>query len=144
MSASLEKKLEKIQHLLDDLAVELSRGTPVIVEGKKDVESLRKLELIGDMILAKTSGKAFLDVLREVEKRGRSEVVLLMDFDKRGREWTKRLTGNLEAMRIKPNLVFWKELSSLLGRDVKDIEGLSSYVQTLKAKIGKNILDREE
>jgi len=144
MSASLEKKLEKIQHLLDDLAVELSGGTPVIVEGKKDMESLKKLELIGDMISAKTSGKTFLDVLREVEKRGKSEVILLMDFDKRGREWTKRLAANLETMRIKPNLVFWKELSSLLGRDVKDIEGLSSYVQTLKAKIGKNILDREE
>jgi 2,5-diamino-6-(ribosylamino)-4(3H)-pyrimidinone 5'-phosphate reductase len=141
MSASLERRLEKIQHLLDNLVAELSRGTPLIVEGQKDVETLKRLEVMGDIISAKTSGKGFLDVIREVEKRGKSEVILLMDFDKRGREWTKRLARNLESMKIKPNLVFWKELSSLVGRDVKDIEGLSTYLETLKRRIGKNILN---
>jgi len=93
----------------------------------------------GDIISAKTSGKAFSDVLREIEERGKNEVILLLDFDERGREWVNRLARNLERMKIKPNLVFWKKLSSLVGRDVKDIEGLSSYIQTLKRRIGKNI-----
>jgi len=40
-------------------------------------------------------------------------------------------------------LVFWRRLMSLVGRDVKDIEGLSSYIQTLKRRIGKDIFNVE-
>ncbi|MDH5795670.1 MAG: hypothetical protein OEZ24_06125, partial [Candidatus Bathyarchaeota archaeon] len=79
------------------------------------------------------------DVLREVEKRGKDEVILLMDFDRRGRQLTRRLAGNLERMKIRPDLVFWRRLSGLVGRDVKDIEGLSTYIQTLKGKRGENL-----
>jgi len=139
MSASLERRLEEIREVLEDLAEELSRGTPLVVEGQKDAETLKRLEVRGDIISAKTSGKTFLDVLREIEERGKNEVILLLDFDERGREWTGRLARNLEGMRIKPNLLFWRKLSSLIGRDVKDVEGLSSYIQTLQRRIGKNI-----
>jgi 5S rRNA maturation endonuclease (ribonuclease M5) len=59
-----------------------------------------------------------------------------MDFDKRGKEWTKRLTQHLEKTRIKPNSFFWKELLSLVRREVKDIEGLATYVETLRKKCG--------
>jgi len=144
MSASLRGRLEEIQRLLDNLIAQLSRGTPMIVEGKKDTEALRKLEVSGDIICAKASGKTSLDVLREVEKQGKDEVILLMDFDRRGRQLTRHLTDDLERMKIKPNLVFWRRLSSLVGKDVKDIEGLPTYIQTLKRKIGKNILDVEQ
>ncbi len=139
MSASIERRLEEIQEVLEDLAKELSGGTPAIVEGKKDIETLERLEVNGDIISAKTSGKAFSDVLREIEERGKNEVILLLDFDRRGREWTDRLARDFERMKIRPNLVFWRKLSSLVGNDVKDIEGLSSYIQTLKRRIGKNI-----
>jgi len=106
------------------------------VEGKNDVQALQKLDVNGDFILAKTAGKSFLDTLSEVEKKEKQEVVLLMDFDKRGKEWTKRLIQHLEKMRIKPNSFFWKELLGLVGREVKDIEGLATYVETLKKKCG--------
>ena len=136
MSSKLEKKTERILQLLEKLGKELAKGVPIIVEGQNDIHSLRRLDVKGDFILAKTSGKSFLDVLSEVERRGKRGVILLMDFDKRGREWTKRLTQHLEKMRIKPNSFFWKELLSLLGREVKDVEGLATYVETLRKKCG--------
>lgn len=136
MSSKLEKKLEKILQLLERLGKEAAKGAPIIVEGKNDVQALQKLDVNGDFILAKTAGKSFLDTLSEVEKKEKQEVVLLMDFDKRGKEWTKRLIQHLEKMRIKPNSFFWKELLSLVGREVKDIEGLATYVETLKKKCG--------
>jgi 5S rRNA maturation endonuclease (ribonuclease M5) len=139
MSGSLERRLEEIQCLLDNLISEAANGTPIIVEGPRDKVSLERLEVKGDVISAKTSGKTFLDVLNEIETCGKNEVILLFDFDKRGREMTSRLTRSLETRRIKANLVFWKKLSSLVGRDVKDIEGLATYVQTLNRKIGKNL-----
>lgn len=136
LSSKLEKKLEKILQLLERLGKEAAKGAPIIVEGKNDVQALQKLDVNGDFILAKTAGKSFLDTLSEVQKKEKQEVILLMDFDKRGKEWTKRLTQHLEKMRIKPNSFFWKELLSLVGREVKDVEGLATYVETLKKKCG--------
>lgn len=136
MSTKLEKRLEKILQLLDRLATESAKDTPIIVEGKNDINTLRELGVEGDVIPAKSSGKSFLDVLREVEGRGKNEVILLMDFDRRGKEWTSRLTQRLEKMRINPNLLFWKKFLGLVGHDVKDIEGLATFLETLRKKLG--------
>ena len=138
MSTKTEKRLEKIQQLLERLAKQAAKGTPIVVEGKNDVQSLHKLGITGDMILAKTSGKSFLDVLSEIERRERSEVILLFDFDRRGKEWTRRMASRLEGMRIAPNLLFWKMLLGLVGRDVKDIEGLAAYLGTLRNRSVKS------
>jgi len=134
LSTNLEKRTEKILQLLEKLEKESAKGIPIIVEGKNDVNALQRLNVKGDIILAKTSGKSLLDVLSEIERTEKREVVLLMDFDKRGREWTKRLTQHLERMRIKPNSIFWRELLGLVGRDVKDIEGLATYMETVRKK----------
>ena len=136
MSTKSEKKLEKILKLLERLTKESTKGTPIIVEGRNDVNALHELGLQGDIISAKSSGKSFLDVLGEVEGRGKREVILLMDFDRHGKEWTNRLARRLEEMRITPNLLFWKGLLGLVGRDVKDIEGLATYLETLRKKVG--------
>jgi len=132
----LENRTEEILSLVRRLEKEGAKGIPIIVEGENDVNALHKLNVGGDIISAKTSGKSLLDVISEVERRGKREVILLMDFDKRGKEWTKRLTEHLERMRIKPNSIFWRRLLGLVGRDVKDIEGLATYVETLMKKCG--------
>ena len=134
MSTKSERKLEKILKLLERLTKESTKGTPIIVEGRNDINALHELGLQGDIISAKSSGKSFLDVLGEVEGRGRREVILLMDFDRNGKEWTNRLARRLEEMRITPNLLFWKRLLGLVGHDVKDIEGLATYLETLRKK----------
>jgi 2,5-diamino-6-(ribosylamino)-4(3H)-pyrimidinone 5'-phosphate reductase len=134
LSTKSEKKLEKILKLLERLTTESTKGTPIIVEGQNDIETLHNLGLEGDIISAKSSGKSFLDILNEVEKRKKREVILLMDFDRHGKEWTNRLTRRLEEMKITPNRHFWKTLLSLVGHDIKDIESLATYLETLKKK----------
>ena len=133
--------MEEFQHIIEDLIAEATNGTPIIVEGPRDRESLERLEVKGDVISAKTKGKTLLDTLQEIEDRNKDEVILLMDFDRRGKEMTARLIKNLEKSSIKTNLVFWKKLSSLVRRDVKDIEGLATFIQTLNKKIGKDALN---
>jgi len=139
-----ERRLERMRRVLENLTARISEGTPVIVEGRRDIESLRRLGAAGKILPAKSSGRSLLDALREIEKQKVREAILLMDFDRRGREWTMRLARQLEAMKIKPNLTFWRQLLNLVGRDVKDIEGLASYIETLQRKTAKNILDIEE
>jgi 5S rRNA maturation endonuclease (ribonuclease M5) len=135
LSTYLKEKEERILRVLECLAEESERGTPVVVEGKKDIEALRALAVEGKIISAKTGGKSLLDVISEVEKAGVREVILLLDFDRRGKEWTKRIRQQLEKARIRPNVKFWCELLTLVGRDVKDVEGLTAYMETLKRKI---------
>ena len=135
MSTKIKEKLEKIQKLLERLSTESAKGIVIIVEGPNDEKALRELCINGEILSAKTL-KSFIHVISEIEERGHKEVILLMDFDRRGREWTKRLMHNLEGMRIKANVLFWNGLLNLAGREIKDIEGLASYMKTLEKKSG--------
>ena len=138
MSTKTEKRLEKIQKLLGRLEKQSAKGTPIVVEGKNDVKALHMLGITGDIVLAKTAGKSFLDVLSEIEHKEKQEIILLFDFDRRGKEWTSRMAHCLEGLKIAPNLLFWKSLLGLVGHDIKDIEGLASYLETLKSRTVKS------
>ena len=138
MSTKTEKRLEKIQKLLERLQKQSAKGTPIVVEGKNDVKALHRLGITGDFVLAKTSGKSFLDVLTEIEQKQKTEVILLFDFDRRGKEWTSRMSRCLEGQKIVPNLLFWRSLLGLVGRDIKDIEGLASFLGTLTNRTVKS------
>lgn len=127
--------MEKVQLLLEKLALDSVKGCLIVVEGQKDNNALRELGITGKILTAKTGKKSFLDLIMEIEKESYPQVVLLLDFDRRGRELTKRLVRHLESARIGMNVEFWKELHGLVGRDVKDIEGLPRYLETLNEKL---------
>ncbi len=136
MSDKLKNRREKILQLLDKLSSENAKGVPVVVEGQKDIAALRQLGVSGTIVSSKTSGKSFLDILTEIESLNVRRVILLLDFDRRGVEWTHKLKQHLEKTKITPNLSFWNELYGLVGRDLKDIEGLPTYLETLRTRIG--------
>ncbi|MDH7563528.1 MAG: toprim domain-containing protein [Candidatus Bathyarchaeota archaeon] len=134
MSTRLKEKEEKLLQTLEKLAQKAVEGTPIVVEGKKDIAALKALSIDGKMIAAKTGGKFLLDVVSEIERCGAKEIILLLDFDRRGKQLTKKLIYYLEKSGITLNMRFWIELSSLLATEVKDVEGLASYMETLKSK----------
>lgn len=136
MSNRLKNRFEKISQLLEQLAIETTKDVLLVVEGQNDIEALKELNIDGHIISVKTGGKSFLDVLMEVEEQNISEVILLLDFDRRGREWAQRLKQNLEEKRIKVNISFWNRLRALVGHDTKDVEGLPACLETLKKRIG--------
>jgi 5S rRNA maturation endonuclease (ribonuclease M5) len=86
---------------------------------------------------AKTSGKTRLGLISEIEKTNSREIILLLDFDRRGKEWTAILRQNLEKARIRTDATFWRDLLRFTGRELKDIEGLGTYLQTLRKKLGE-------
>ena len=132
----LKEKEEKILQILEALAEESSKGKLIVVEGKKDVEALRTSGVAGKVLTVKTGGKSFLDAVSEIEKMCVSEVILFLDFDRRGKEGTKLIKQSLERAKIKPNVKFWRELSALAGKEIQCIESLTTYMRTLHAKIG--------
>ncbi|MCX8153668.1 MAG: toprim domain-containing protein [Candidatus Bathyarchaeota archaeon] len=135
MSTRLREKEEKIIQILQELTEESSKGKPIIVEGKKDVETLRGLGLTGIIVTVKSGGKSFIDAVQEIEELQAREVFLFLDFDRRGKEATKRLKQGLEHMKIKANLKFWQELSALVNKEIQCIESLAAYLETLHSRV---------
>jgi 5S rRNA maturation endonuclease (ribonuclease M5) len=134
LSTHLKDKVEKIQHLIAKLTEASAQGKPIVVEGKKDAQALQDLGICGAILTVKTGGKSFLEVTAEIEALGTREVILFLDFDRRGKEGTKRLQLNLERARIKVNVRFWRELHRLVGREVQCIESLPAYLASAQEK----------
>ena len=126
--------MAKIEQILAQLTEESRKGKLIVVEGKKDAETLQELGVNGTILTVKTGGKSFLQAAQEIESLGVSEVILLLDFDRRGKEGTKRLQESLERGKIKVNTKFWRELSGLMSREIQCIECLTSYLRNLQEK----------
>ena len=136
MLRRLQEKEEQLTEALNTLAEESAKGTTILVEGRKDVETLRNLGVQGPILSVKTGGKSFLDVISELEEQKLTKVVLLLDFDRRGKQGTNRLRRNLERTGIKVDLAVWLALLGSVGKDVQCVEGLTAYLKRLKARIG--------
>lgn len=136
MSTRLKEKEEKILKILGKLAEESAKGKPIVVEGRKDIDTLRALGVNGTVLTVKTGGKSFLDVVCEIEKMGVPEVILFLDFDRRGKEGTKLLKQSLERAKIKNNTKLWRALSTSVGKEIQCVESLTAYLHTLNQKLG--------
>jgi 5S rRNA maturation endonuclease (ribonuclease M5) len=112
-----------------------AKGIPIVVEGKKDADAIRSLGAIGPIHTIKTGGKSVNDAISEIEQTKASTVILLLDFDRRGKQATSRIKESLERSKIKPELTFWLSFQAMLRRDIQCIEGLTSYIDTLNTKI---------
>jgi 5S rRNA maturation endonuclease (ribonuclease M5) len=134
LSTHKKDRLEKIQQIIAKLGEETAKGKPVVVEGKKDAQALADLGVNGKVMMLKTGGKSFLMSITEIAELGAGEVILLLDFDRRGDEATLHLKRELERLRIKVNTKSWVELKALVNRDVQCIESLPAYLATVKQK----------
>ena len=131
MIATYERILERLPKTLERLSRKAASGVPIIVEGKKDVAALTRLGIRGTMFTVKDSGEILEDFL---DKAPGPEVVVLVDFDEHGTELAKEIAKYLESRKIKADLSIWREVKALARRDVKDIEGLPTYLERLKKK----------
>ena len=116
------------------LAEEAAKGKAIVVEGKNDTFALEELGVCGAFVTVKTGGKSFLEATSEIERLGAGTVILLLDFDRRGKEGTARLKLNLERAKVKADMRFWWELQALVGREIQCIESLPTYLRSLREK----------
>jgi 5S rRNA maturation endonuclease (ribonuclease M5) len=135
LSTHQKDRLERIEQILTKLAEASAKGKPVVVEGKKDAQALVQLGIKGTVFCVKTGGKSFLEASAEIEASGAGEVILLLDFDRRGKEGTRRILQDLERAKIKTNVQFWVDLKGLVGHEVQCIESLPSYLTTAQQKM---------
>ncbi|HII59432.1 TPA: toprim domain-containing protein [Methanocaldococcus jannaschii] len=120
-----DEYFEKLLEVIEELKIE-AEEKPIIVEGKRDVESLEKLGVEGTfIIIAKTPIYLIADEL--VRKRVK-EVILLTDFDRRGRMLAKAIIEEFRHRGIKVNTKIRHEIFIYTNSGIRDIESLFSYV----------------
>ena len=135
MNASLRRKFEDIEKTLKRIVSSSRDGIPIIVEGRRDKEALRRLKIPGIVICLKSSGNGFYDFTANfADKR---EVIVLTDFDKEGTRLAAKLIDELTHMKVKVNVAIWKKLKSLCRSEIRAIEELDGLVEDLREESRK-------
>lgn len=82
------ERLESIEEIILELQALADTGAIIVVEGRRDVASLRQLGINGEIRLA--SQQPLLEFTEQLSKSGK-EIIVLTDWDKRGGIWRGRL-----------------------------------------------------
>ena len=118
---------------MNKIASNSENGIPIMVEGKKDKLSLRRLKVRGKIVCIKSARGSLLDFLSMMNTY--NEVLVLTDFDREGEELAKFIEKELASMKIKSNFSLWKELKGLASHDLNAMEGLAGYIEKLRLKV---------
>ena len=127
------KRLERVEELLSELSDYSERGAIIIVEGKRDILSLKKLGIEGDFELA--TRDSLFNFSERISKLGR-EVIILTDWDRRGDLLAVKLSEYFESFGLRPELQIRNKLKLISQKEIKDIESLYNYVSRLRFKTG--------
>jgi 5S rRNA maturation endonuclease (ribonuclease M5) len=127
------KRLERIEELLAELSEYSERGAIIIVEGKRDILSLKRLGIEGNFELA--TRYSLFNFSERIAKLDR-EVIILTDWDRRGDLLAVKLSDYFGNFGLKPELQIRNKLRLICQKEIKDIESLYSYVSRLRLKTG--------
>ena len=126
---NVEKRYKAVMRLLERLNQKADGGIPIIVEGRNDRRALNRLGIRGEIIPVKNSSKGLADILDEVQG---SSAVIFVDFDDEGVTLGKIIKEHLEERGVKVDYLLWRQIGKLLRRNVKDVEGIPSFLEKLK------------
>jgi 5S rRNA maturation endonuclease (ribonuclease M5) len=120
-------RADRIKEVLQAV-YESNRHFPIIVEGKRDAEALRKLGFTGEIITVH-SGRAIYEFCEQVAEKY-DRIILLIDWDDKGEQLFSSLADELRG--------HWEEASPyrdiikvLCQKDIKDVEGIPGMLERL-------------
>jgi len=125
----VKKSIEKLEEALLELAEE-NKTVPIIVEGDKDIDALRKFDVNGK-IFSINLGVSLTDFCDMIAMNC-EEVILLTDWDRKGGYLCHTIRKNLEG-RVNCNTRY-RELFAKNSM-IRTVEGLPSWIKTMKDKI---------
>jgi len=124
-----EKSYEDLKKALLELSEE-NKKIPIIVEGEKDIDALRKLDLKG-VIISLNKGMSLTDFCDHIAEKYK-EIIILTDWDRRGGYLCHTIEKNLRG-RVKCNL-YYREVFAK-NAVIKTVEGLPSWIITMDKRI---------
>lgn len=127
-----KKSLEDLEEIIFELKEE-NIVIPIIVEGDKDIEALKKLGIKGEIITI-NKGVNLSNFCDRIANEY-TNVIILTDWDKRGGKICHIIKKNLQG-RIICNIKYREFFAK--NTTIKTVEGLPSWIETIKKKIDKN------
>jgi 5S rRNA maturation endonuclease (ribonuclease M5) len=124
-----KKSIEDLEKIIDELGEE-NRSIPIIVEGKKDIEALRKLDISGS-IISVNAGVTLIDFCDKIAQE-HTDIIILTDWDRKGGYLCRTIKKNLEG-RVNCNTKY-RELFAKNAM-IRTLEGLPSWLETMRAKL---------
>ncbi len=121
-----EKSLNDLEKILKDLR-DQNIDTPILVEGEKDIQALKKLNFIG-VILSLNKGMSvtnFCDLIA----RKYDKIIILTDWDKKGGKICYKLKKNFLG-RVDCITDYRRKIAQ--KTTIKTVEGLPSWIDTIK------------
>ena len=115
----------KIEEVFEEL-INANESIPIIVEGKNDEFALRKLGVRG-LILRLNTGQSILNFCEDVA-RSYNEVILLTDWDRKGKQLFNRLKKNFKFTRVKIIVNFWSDLKKYCSKEILEVEYLTKFL----------------
>lgn len=119
------ERFEALLDVLDELREE-NVTTPIVVEGQRDVASLRLLGMTGDIIMLH-SGTPLFTLAEEIGRETRA-VILLTDWDRKGGILFEQLSSALAANGVKVEGRYREDLRHRIRPTIPDIESLAPNV----------------
>ena len=119
--------------MLGELRDCAGEGVPILVEGVDDEVALRELDVEGRIFRVSGGRKTLLNFLEGLV--GFRRVIILMDFDRAGDKLAKFCAEHLQRLGVEPVVELREKLKVLLRKDVKDVEGLASFMRAQRAAL---------
>ena len=121
-----KKSIEEVEKVLTELIQE-NKNVPIIVEGEKDVQALRKLGITGEILTVNT-GVNLTDFCDNVAEKY-TKVIVLTDWDRKGGFLGNTIKKNLQG-RVVCNM-FYREVFAK-NTMIRTLEGLPSWIKKIK------------
>jgi len=119
---------EELLNIVDKLSAESLNGVPIIVEGRRDEEGLRRAGVRGEIIQV----KSIKGLRRFFEQRAVRRVILLPDLDSEGEKLMKTLTQSLEGVVGEIDLSYRRKLMEFKRYGLIEIESLDRLLERLR------------
>jgi 5S rRNA maturation endonuclease (ribonuclease M5) len=128
-----KERLELLEHLFEQLRLK-NLEIPVLVEGKRDREALKNLGLEGEILIVNT-GHTLMEMCEDLGHRY-TEIILMLDWDKKGKELSKNIEHNLVQLGIKTDRAFMVRIFHLVSKETKEVEALDKLMERLNVPAG--------
>jgi len=107
----------------------VAREAAILVEGRKDTRALHRLGFTAPIIELNRGGSLVARVDTIACEHG--GIVLLFDWDRKGRELLARMGDMLRLVCSEVIDIHWRKLEELLAGEVSVVEGLFSYLEDI-------------
>jgi 5S rRNA maturation endonuclease (ribonuclease M5) len=124
--------------MLKDKAIDLNMEIPILVEGNHDVNALREIGFKGHII--KINRGLSLDIFAEKIARNFPNVIILMDFDRRGRSINERLVVLLKSYGCNINRDLWDFI--MKNYNIKSVEDIPWLIRKVLSESESGIKNR--